>query len=265
MPLTTLAEYRSALSNVRQVVPITIGSLAAASGRLFDLWVAAVPAGAIPTAAVAPTSATVGALGQIDGLTQQSILGVRASATNPGNYIVVDRLSHQGGLSGTVTTAQTANLPTAAITRGTGVGVMIGLMIYSATGATTTTLSVTYTNSDGVGGRVSPLVLFGGTGNREAARMIMVPLESGDVGVNSVESVSLTGTTGTPGNFGVVLYRSLFVMCITDISGVLSAAGLITGNTFGLAPTVPDGACLSLLYLGLLNPLGAGALLIAET
>jgi hypothetical protein len=113
-------------------------------------------------------------------------------------------------LSGTVTTAQTTNLPTAALTRYTsGVGVMASLEITTAVGTTATTATVSYTNSAGVAGRTSPAVTFGGTNDRQASQVQLVPLQAGDVGVRSVESVTLAASTGTAGAFGVTLFRPL--------------------------------------------------------
>lgn len=127
--------------------------------------------------------------------------------------LLIDRLSHQGGLSGTVTTAQTTNLPTAALTRYTsGVGVMIGLEIYTQIGTTATTVTVSYTNQAGTSGRTSLARVFGGTNFREVNRIMPIPLADGDTGARSVESVTVLATTGTAGNFGVTLYKPLVVL-----------------------------------------------------
>jgi hypothetical protein len=170
--------------------------------------------------------------------------------------MLCDRLSHQGGLDGTVTTAQTTNLPTAALTRGdtTGKGVFAGLEIYTQIGTTGTTFLVTYTNQAGTGSQVSPLVTLGNTGFREANRFIPIPLASGDNGFRSVENVDLTATTGTAGAFGITLYRPLFPIFVAQqggeeqlIDGLLSVAFL---------PEIPDDACLFLLACGNISGTG---------
>lgn len=188
------------------------------------------------------------------------------SALNPGQYMLIDRLSHQGGLVGNVATTQTTNLPTAALTRYTGGdGVMLGITIYTQIGTTATTVSATYTNQAGTGSRVTPLVVFGGTAFREAGRLILLPLAAGDTGVRSVESVTVTATTGTAGAFGVTLFRPIFVLGIPDGSGVMSAGGFLSGFSFGGIPEVETDACLSLLYCGQsTNAQGAGAVLFVE-
>lgn len=268
MALADLDAYKAAISAQRDVNGINVASLTTTAGRWSDLWTSTPPVGVAPTTAVAPTRSTVGALGQENpaGGSEKSIVSARFSALNPGQYMLIDRLSHQGGLSGVVTTAQTTNLPTAALTRYTGGdGVMIGLTIYSTVGTTATTVAATYTNHAGTGSRVTPLVVFGSTAFREAARMILLPLASGDTGARSVESVQVTATTGTAGNFGVTLFRPLYVFCIPDGSGVLHAGGFMTGSTFGGIPAVEDDSCLSLLYCGQsTNASGAGAILFAE-
>ena len=130
---------------------------------------------------------------------------------------------------------------------------------------TATSVSVTYTNQDGVGGRVTPLVQIGGTGHRETNRMIQLPLQSGDTGVRSVESRTQTATTGTAGAYGVTLFKPLYAIAIDNAHGVLSAGGFFTGNTAGGIPQVIDDACISpIAILGTANAQMSGAILFAE-
>jgi hypothetical protein len=42
--------------------------------------------------------------------------------------------------------------------------------------------------------------------------MIILPLQEGDSGVRSVESVTVLATTGTAGNFGVTLFKPLLYL-----------------------------------------------------
>lgn len=268
MAIATLADYKTELTGQRDINGVNVATLTTIAGRWSDLWTVTPPVGVAPTTAAVPTRTTVGALGQENpaGGSTKSIIGARLNALNPGVYLVVDRLSHQGGLSGTVTTAQTTNLPTAALTRYTsGDGVMVGLTVYTAVGTTATTVSVSYTNQAGTAGQVSPLVVFGGTGFREAGRCILLPLAAGDSGVRAVASVTVTASTVTAGAFGVVLFKPLYAIIVDDASAVVSAAGFVTGKTGGGIPAVVDDACLSLLYIGAsTNALASGALLFAE-
>jgi hypothetical protein len=124
--------------------------------------------------------------------------------------VLCDILSVQGGLSGTVTTEQTTNLPTAALTRHTsGAGVMIGLHIHTAVGSTGTTASVRYTDAANGASRTTKDVVFGSSTANVAGQVIICPLQDGDKAPVSVEGVTLAATTGTAGAFGVVLFKPL--------------------------------------------------------
>ncbi len=267
MAISTLDDYKDALQEPRQLLTLQQVPLATIAGRVYDGWASSSPVGVAPTASVVPTRTTQGAIGQQNstGGLELGILGIRFSALNAGTYLICDRLAHSGGLAGTITTAQTTNLPTAALTRSSGVGVFIGLTIYTAIGATATTVTCSYTNSGGVPGRTTTAVVLGSTGFREAGRMILLPLQAGDVGVLSVESVTAPGTTGTAGNFGVTLFRPIYAIIISDTSGVVPAGGFISGNTFGGIPTIPTDACLfPLIFSTSSTSSVAGALLTAE-
>lgn len=265
MAIADLATYKTLLAAQRDLNAFNAGSNTTIAGRWHDLWRALVPLGNVPTTAAACDRTTVGALGQENAGAGEvlTVIGARANANGPGVYLLIDRLSHQGGLSGIVTGTVTTNLPTAALPRyADGAGVMIGLTIYTQIGTTATTITATYTNQDGTGSRATPLVAFGATGFREANRMILLPLQSGDTGVRSVESVTLTATTGTAGAYGVTLFKPLVPIVITDSSGVLSAGGFLSGSVLGGLPQILDGACLSMLCCpGTVNGQVSGALL----
>lgn len=220
MAIADYTTYKAKVSAPYQRIQDTKNNLTTTAGRLFSLWATAPFGGTAPTTAVAVDSSLAGSMGQADSSGVQRIAQVAASLGNAGYLVICDRLSHQGGLSGTVATAQTTNLPTAALTRYTsGVGVWAALEIYSALGTTATTVSVSYTNSSGTSGRTSVDTAIGSTtnGQNTASRLITIPLASGDVGVRSVESVTLAATTGTAGNFGVTLFKPLYAMPIPNL------------------------------------------------
>jgi len=142
---------------------------------------------------------------------------------------------------------------------------MIGLTIYTQIGTTATTVTVSYTNSSGTSGRTSTAVVIGGTGFREASRMILIPLQADDVGVNSVESVTLVASTTTAGNFGVTLFRPLYAIG-TDQDSVVREGDFITGWSGGGISVVPDNACLfSLLLSTSINAAASGALYLSQS
>ena len=213
--------------------------------------------GSLPSTAVAPDDTTNGALffspNFLGSSAKKRVIAAAGHSCNlPGSLtqfalqqIIIDRLSHQGGLSGIVATPQTTNLPTAALTRYTdGVGVMIAIEIYTQVGTTATNLTVSYTNSSGVGGRVTKPIDFGGSTLRQNGHVFILPLQDDDIGVKSVESVTLAGTTGTAGNFGVTLFKPLLAVpgfgtwtkdTARDYNGLIG---------LGTLPEVKNNACI---------------------
>lgn len=215
MAIATYADYDTDLRNpeILNFSKTTIGRFAGA--HTFNI-AASPPAAGIPSTAVSCNNTTTGAFNIESQVGSQAGVewtlaraSVNTSAGQP-LLLICDRLCHQGGLSATVTGAQTTNLPTAALTRYTsGVGVMICVDIYTLIGTTATTLRATYTNSNGVGGRTTKDVVFGGAGNNAAHSRIWLPLQDGDNGARSVESINVVASTGTAGNFGVTLVKPL--------------------------------------------------------
>lgn len=212
-----------------------------------SLWTIAPGAGAAPSTAVACDRTTLGGLEQRAPSGSNYLARTHIGCTSSGMWILYDRLCHQGGLDGTVTTAQTTNLPTAALTRYTdGVGVMAMVENYSTGGATPTTFTLSYTNQAGTSGQTSQPVAFGGTGNRENVRAFLVPLQSGDYGVRSVESLTLASTTSGIGNFGITLIRPLLFLPVN----MTSSAAVTIDSLFhlGMLPE-EDEACLAWLMV----------------
>jgi hypothetical protein len=251
--LVDFADYRKRLSAPREVVQLSKAVSTNVSGRLMETWNRGTFTGAIPTTPVVPTNATTGALGQLDAAAEELFcLGAHLLAGDVQMAILCDRLSHQGGLDGTNIAANiTTNLPTAALTRYTsGDGVFAGVSIYTAIGSTAQTLSCTYTNEAGVGGRVSPGTQIGGTGfGNLAQRILQIPLQSGDNGFRSIESYTLSGTTGTVGNFGFTLYKPLMAFSL-DRLVLPSNFSIVDGAMAGGLPVIQDGACLFWCLIG---------------
>lgn len=164
------------------------------------------------------------------------------NGTVTGTVQFADRLVEWGGLSGTVTTAQSLSAVSLPARAGTGIGVEIWLDWYTATGSTASaSVTASYTNSDGTSGRTATLV--GGTpASVPANRCYRLALQGDDVGVQSVQSVTLGTSTGTAGNFGVTLRESIDAFAATPAN---------TGGTWGYAetglPVIPDAACIEML------------------
>ena len=102
-------------------------------------------------------------------------------------------------------------------------------------------MTASYTNSDGTSGRTATLV--GGTpASVPANRCYRLALQGDDVGVQWVQSVTLGTSTGTAGNFGVTLRKSIDAFQMTSAN---------IGGTWGYAetglPSIPDDACIEML------------------
>lgn len=248
MAIATLAALRTALEGGRERVPVSVNTLATVVGRPYSLWTQTLPTPATPTTAAVPTRATLGALGQQDAATGQlSLIGAQLGALTPGTYWIVDRIVHHGGLSGTVTTAQTTNLPTPALpARATAARVMMALEIYTQIGTTATTVTAAYTT--GAGGKTTLAVVFGGTAFREVGRLILLPMQDGNA-ITTLDSVTVLASTGTAGNFGVTLFTPLLAIHVSDMVGDAPHVDLLTGRSHGGIPEIPDDACLALIAI----------------
>jgi len=272
-----LADFQAVKNSVARgrAYPFTKNSITTAANRPMSYWTALPNAGATPSAAAACNANTTGALLQEPKLSSlansyfltQAEISVATTAFT--SLMLVDRLSHQGGLSGASTATQTTNLPTAALTRYTdGVGVMAALEIYSALGSTASTATISYTNQAGVSGRTSKPVVIGGASDNTSSRFIIISLQDDDTGIRSVESVTLAATTASAGNFGVTLFKPL--MIFPNFSYVADQVQPRTLNTliggFGCCPEIIDDACLQLLGLSNSTVVGVatGAMYLAE-
>jgi len=217
------------------------------AGRPASLWTydGQPGGGATPGAVAAPTNATVGALpftspggGRQSWMTQAWATGLVA-----GTLILYDRLLHIGGLNGTTITAQTVG---GTLTRNTGgVGNMIMVEIYTVIGTTARTITASYENTTPAT-RTSVATAIGATGFREVTRAIILPLQAGDTGVTAVNSVTLSATTGTAGNFGVTVFKPFAYIGI-GAAGNPGWRDFVTGLP-GI-PEQPAGCCPALLWI----------------
>lgn len=267
MALTDFDEYISKLRENR-TADFQMGAATSRNGRLAALWPAFLPAPALPTTSVALDKDSAQSLGPIPSSTGSlSMLGARLNSSGLSGIgvILMDLLNVSGGLNGTLTTAQTTNLPTAALTRYTnGEGVMAGIIIHATVGSTGTTVTISYTNQAGTPGRTSVATTFGGTGFREAGALITIPLAAGDTGVRSVESVTVAATTASAGNFGVCLFKPLAMLSMENTTGVSVLDAISTGGVIGSLCEINSNACLTAAAYASVNQLISGAVIIAE-
>lgn len=261
MPFTTYSEYLSALGQNGGFEVAANGVSWGRALRLQDNGVrAARGTPATPTTSVALDRSSDRALNNPvanGGSGRLCVVGARimlggtqsTSQINGGAcWIVADLLNISGGLDATLTTAQTTNLPTAALTRYTsGEGVMAAVYIHTSLGATATTFTASYTNSAGTPGRTSTATTIGSTVANAVGSVMILPLQSGDTGVKSVESVTLAATTGSVGNFGIVLFKPLTMLWSSTLDASSMVDAISTGGMVGAFNEIVDDACLTVL------------------
>jgi hypothetical protein len=235
-------------------VPRVAGVAATAPiiGRGCSLWTYdGMPAGgAVPTVGAIPNRTTTGALPFVaaTGGRDLHLIGTSITPAIAGAYLLYDRLFHIGGLSGTSTADQAVQGSPAspALTRNTGgAGNIAWYEIYTILGGTGTTLTMTYTDDAGNPGQTSTINI-GATNFREVTRAQRIPLAAGDTGIQAIEKVKLTATTGTLGDFGITIAQPLAWIPV-------SAAGTAGWRdyTTGLPgiPVINPNACLALMFI----------------
>jgi len=251
MTIITRDQLISAMGNNTDRQVINKASLAnAVAGQVFSLWQSAgTPgAGAIPTTAAVCTSALTGSFGLVNQTAPAtSYLGFMAlqGSISPTNVEVHDRLVHMGGLSGTVTTAQGAlslvtTAPSAARIGDTNYDeVQWWLEIYTALGATGVNATVAVTYDDASTGNLTAFAL--GATPRAGRLYPLIPAVAGRF-IRSVNSVTLSATTGTAGNFGITATRARTSVSIPLLNKTENFDWAILGF-----PEISNDSCLMLL------------------
>lgn len=260
MAITTLDGLVNAMGNNTSRIVLDKASIASqAVGTYVSLWRAfGQPGqGAIPAAAAVCNNALTGAIS----FTQQT-----APATTYGAYMnavsslaamtveIHDRLMHMGGLSGVLTTAQTVDVDIAANLASNNLAARIGdanysdiqwwLEWYTATGATAVTATVAVTYNDGTTGTLSVSL----TATRPASFMLplngLIPAAAAGKYIRSVDSVTLSATTGTAGSFGVTATRPRMTLPLN----IANKTEMADWQLLGL-PEIYNSSCLFPLVL----------------
>jgi len=194
------------------------------SGQDFSLWRATGDPvqPAIPGAVADCDNTTAGGMFVAAGLPNRTAPDVNYLAfalmnqgANSGqSQEIHDRLRHYGGLSGTVTTAQTVNLAvtgsSANMVERKGLAnyseVQWWLERYTDTGAASVNATIAVTYDDASSGNI---VLTGIGTTVRAGRMLRILSAVAGRCIREVVSVTPSATTGTAGNFGVTATRPL--------------------------------------------------------
>ena len=224
MTISTGDQLKDALGNNASRLVIDKASLSnTAAGQYHSLWRATGQPGqgAIPGAAAVCNNSLTGAFQFTQQTPPATSYGAWASAVCSNSAVTIeihDRLMHMGGLSGTVTTAQTvnldlnANLATDNLDERKGDAnfsdVQWWLEWYTDTGGTAVTATVGVTYNDGTSGNLSAISL---AATRRASLMVplngYIPAAASGKYIRDVDSVTLSATTGTAGSFGVTATR----------------------------------------------------------
>lgn len=167
-----------------------------------------------------------------------NLLRLTCMGSQLGTLLLVDRLWDNSSITSTTTTLQAITSPTFpardrnASTNGDGV--LIGMEVSTATtnGSAVTNSTITYTNSAGTGTRTATLSSTAGTyqipATAVAGTFVPFLLNAGDVGVRSVQGLTLGTSLGT-GVVHLVAYRVIARLGVpASISE--SAIDLVTGG-----------------------------------
>lgn len=221
--ITNRDQLIDALANNSSRIVIDKAIIAnAAAGQYHSLWRATGQPGqgAIPTAAANCSQSTTGCLtfSQQTDPTKSYLAYLEATCSNSATTLEVhDRLMHMGGLNGTLTTAQTVGIDFNGVTAD-NMAERIGdanysdiqwwLEWYTDTGATVVAATVAVTYSDGTTGNLTGVGL---AATRRASFMQplngLIPAAASGKFIRAVNTVTLSATTGTAGNFGVTATR----------------------------------------------------------
>jgi hypothetical protein len=169
-----------------------------------------------------------------------------AQAANVGAATLIDRLWHNSGLVVATTTAQAITpvaLPSRdnnGLTDGSGVLAALEVSTTGTAGAITNT-TMSYTNELGVSGRTGTIASFPAT--PLLGTFVPFLLQAGDLGVRSVQSVTL-GTAYTTAVIHLVLYRE-----ICSLGSVMPNVVTSAGPVELALPRVYDSSVLQFLFL----------------
>ncbi len=253
MAITSRDQLIAALANSRHALFDKASISNAVAGRFYSLWRAnGQPGqGAIPAAAALCNKDLLGALPLVNQTAPVSnyLAWVDVATGNATSTLEIhDRLCHQAGLVGNLATLQTTNLPLnlvgiepERIGQADHSQLQWWLEWYADTGSTGVTATVAVTYDDDTSGNVAvPLAAT----SRASGLYQILPFAAGKTGIKAVNTVTLSATTGTAGNFGVTCtrYRAGLFTVVANKAEVFDWAALAL-------PEIANDSCLALLQL----------------
>ena len=197
---------------------------------------------------------------------KKHLLNLNAWATAatgvPGTLMLVDMQGYYPGISNNTTSSQTmVGTPTLRYSNGKGVRAM--MVQTAAAGATAQNFAMSYTDQDGNAGNSLPVTVactasaiaghINHSGTAANNYGPFLPLASGDTGIRSVQTVTMSAAN--TGTFALALVRPLATITLS-VAGLMTEKDLL--NQIPSLPEIKDGACLTWLW-------GAGAATAAST
>lgn len=262
MAITTLDQLVTAVTGSQDVIYHKSNIASQLAGGWSSYWrgTGNFTQGGVPAAFAICNQNTAGTIPYVGGGDQTLYLYALNFGTSVagGCMYLVDRLAHMGGLSGTVTTAQSANVAVSGTTDGlpgrighSGYGEVLWFAEwYTATGSTAVTLMGSGDLADGTTAAFQSVSL---PASVAASRMYqLLPPTNTNYGFRKITNVALSATTGTAGSFGVTAYR---IIAALPPSIVANYSVSFDWQTLGL-PIIPSGACLN--YVAILSGTSTG-------
>lgn len=182
----------------------------------------------------------------------------------PAVLMLVDLQGYYPGINMNLATAQTLlGSPTLRYTNGAGLRAY--LTARATTGATAHNIGYSYTNQAGTSGRTNP-VTVAATASAIVPHIVhsgvaannygpFLPLASGDSGIQSFQTVTLSAASGSASTAALCIVKPLAQITI-GVASLMTEKDFL--NQIPSLPQIKDGACLGFL-------LGAGAAVAAST
>lgn len=167
-------------------------------------------------------------------------------ATQAGTLLLCDRLWDSGPATNT-SGAQTISQPTlpARDANGAtaGLGVQLGIEVTGATSSTAAVVTVTYTNSGGLGSKTAGFIDLPTAAVNAQGNFFRIGMSAGDQGVRSVQTV----TFGTPWTSGTIALVAYTVLATLELSNPI-VPNALDALTSGF-PQLYNGVCPFLIFV----------------